>query len=112
MQQKDFNTKRDKKKLVTLRQYTRKVPDSTLHIRNDIDHAAAGIQQDPHRRLHLVLFFEDLNVLRLIVVVNAKVCFRKVTDEVAAVVFDSCKDIDQVDVDFKSLRVGNCAEQQ
>src|SRR2546430_14191102 len=105
VKQDNFDTERDEKEFISSGQDACEIAHATLHIRNDVHHASAGIEEDSDGRVDLVLLFEDLNVLRLIVVVKSEIFLRKVGDEVAVVVFDCCKDIDQIDIDFKRLRV-------
>ena len=102
----------DQKEVVILRNSSREIADTASHIRDDVDHTSARVHEQADWGLDPVLFFEDPNVLKLIVVVEAEVFPGQIRDEIAAIVLNRRKDIDQVDVDFEGLGVDHQRKEQ
>src|ERR1051326_8858305 len=74
------------------------------HVGNYVNHTSARVQKDADIGINPVLFFKNLNLLRLIVVVESKIFLGQIRNEISSVVFHSRKDIDQVDINFEILR--------
>jgi len=97
-------SKRRDEEVVALRQSARKIADASSHEREDIDHAPARVHQNTDGRVYFLLLLKNLNVLRLIVVIDAKILFIQAGDEVALIVFDGGEYVDEIDVDLEILR--------
>src|SRR4029453_14099571 len=102
-------SERDHEKIIALRQLACEVPHAALHVRQDVDHTTAGVHQNSDTGIELI-FFENLDLLQVIVFVHAKIILRQTRDEVSLLRFYGCEDVDEVNVDFQRLRKtqGNC----
>src|SRR5579883_1849800 len=104
MDQPDRCAERNNKILVGLRKRSREVANAARHVRDDIDHASAGVHEQSDRGIDFVLFFEDLDVLRLVVLINAEIVLRQVVNEIPLVILYSGEDVDEVDIHLECLR--------
>ena len=102
--QRHFRTERHNEELVGFGKGSSEVVDPPLHVRHDVDHAAARIHQQADRRFHAVLFLENLNVLRLIVFVKPEIVLGQIGNETTFAIFHGREHIDEIDVDFQCLR--------
>jgi len=51
----------------------------------------------------LILFLKNLDILRLIVVVHAKIVSRQIGDKVPMFILDCGEDVYEIDIDFERL---------
>src|SRR5215467_7331220 len=103
----------DHEKITTLRQLAGEVVHAALHVRQDVDHTAAGVHQNPDTGINPI-FFKNLDVLEVIVFVNPKIVFRETRDKVTLLVFYSCEDVNEINVNFQVLRKidGDCSSEK
>src|SRR6476469_7612553 len=95
-------SERDHEKIIALRQLACEVAHAAPHVRQDVDHTTAGVHQNSDTGIELI-FFENLDILQVIVFVHAKIILRQTRDEVTLLVFYGCEDVDEVNVDFQGL---------
>src|SRR5215831_8512563 len=95
-------SERDHEKIIAFWQLACEAAHAALHVWQDVDHTTAGVHQNSNTGIDLI-FFENLDILQVIVFVQAKIILRQTRDEVILLVFYGCENADEVNVDFQGL---------
>src|SRR5262245_8740488 len=85
MDEPDVGSERDHGILVRSGDCLCKLLHTAVHVRNDVDHASADIEEDPECGVDIAVLLKDVDLLRLVVVVQDKVIATEIGNEIAAI---------------------------